>query len=186
MELGPGLPSQHPRVLPAEIDLYLGRGGDAYRRFERSWSTLKRSLLLKAQQQRLELFDARARAAIAMSTERGADAPALLAVAERHARWIERDRMPWAAALAKLLRAGIAERTGKREHAVALLHEASDNLAASGLALHAAIARRILGIQLGGDEGRALVAGAESWLLAARVKDAAKVSAALAPGFAMH
>jgi serine/threonine protein kinase len=180
------LQHRHELLAHAEIDLYLGRGGDAYRRFERSWSALKRSLLLKAQQQRLELFDTRARAAIAMSSESGVDAPAMLAVAERHAGWIERARMPWADALAKLLRAGIAERAGKPEHAVALLRTASEGLAVSGMALHTAIARRILGRQLGGDEGRALVAAADTWLVAARVKDTAKVTAALAPGFAMH
>lgn len=180
------LQHRHELLAHAEIDLYLGRGGDAYRRFERSWSALKRSLLLKAQQQRLELFDARARAAIAMSSESGVDAPAMLAVAERHAGWIERARMPWADALAKLIRAGIAERTGKPEQAVALLRAASEGFVASGLALHTAIARRILGGKLGGDEGRALVATADTWLATTHVKDAARVTAALAPGFAVH
>ncbi|HEU0029846.1 MAG TPA: protein kinase [Kofleriaceae bacterium] len=178
------LQHRHELIAQAEIDLYLGRGGAAYRRYERSWRALEKSLLLKAQQQRLELFDARARSATAAALERGADRAALLAVAERHVKAIERDAMPWSNALARLTRAGIAACRGDTERAVGVLREAVAALDTCGLDLHAAIARRILGEQLAGDEGRALVALADAWLAEAQVKHIGRATAMLAPGFA--
>jgi eukaryotic-like serine/threonine-protein kinase len=177
------LQHRHALLAHAEIDLYLGRGRDAYDRFERSWRALERSLLLEAQQQRLELFDARARAALAAARERDADTRALLAVAERHATRIERDRMPWAAALAALTRAGIAERRGEAETAVTRLHDAVEKLDAAGLELHAAVGRRILGQRLGGHEGDTMRSRADAWLDGAQIEDVDRMTAMIAPGF---
>jgi len=177
------LQHRHELFAHAEIDLYLGRGGDAHRRFEARWQALKRSLLLEAQQQRLEIFAARGRAAIAAADERGADRRALHAVAERYARRIERDQMAWANALAVLIRGGVAARQGQADRAVGLLRDAVRGFAGAGMALHAAIARRILGERLRGDEGHALIAEADAWLAAAQVKDVERTTALVAPGF---
>jgi eukaryotic-like serine/threonine-protein kinase len=174
---------RHELVAHGEIDVYCGRAGDAHRRYEERWRALKRSLLLEAQQQRVEIFDARARAAIAAAGERDADPRALYAFAERCAALIERDRLPWADALAAMLRAGVAARRGTDDRAVEGLGEALRGFEAAGMALHAAIARRALGKRLQGDAGRALVAAAEAWFDAAQVKDVDRTTALLAPGF---
>jgi len=178
------LQHRHALLAHAEIDLYADRGGDAHRRFETSWRALKRSLLLKAQQQRLELYDARGRAAIAAAGERGADTRALLAVAERYAAAIDKDEMAWASALATLIRAGVAARRKDDERVVALLGDAVRAFDTAGMALHAAIARRLLGEKLGGDEGASVVATSDAWLASARVANVARATAMIAPGFA--
>lgn len=175
---------RHELVAHGEIDVYRGRAGDAHRRYEERWRALKRSLLLEAQQQRVEIFDARARAAIAAAADRDADPRALYAFAERCAGLIERDRLPWADALATLLRAGVAARRGTADRAVEGLREALRGFEAAGMALHAQVARRALGKRLQGDEGRTLVAAAEAWLDAAQVKNVDRATALLAPGFA--
>src|SRR5262249_49088982 len=124
----------------------------------------------------------RARAALAYALTSG-DAAALR-VATRDAKAIERERMPWSKPMAALLRAGIASLEGDRGAAVAHARGAADGFDGVNMALHAAAARYRLGALVGGEEGRTLVERAETWMRSETVKNFARLTDMLAPGFA--
>jgi tetratricopeptide (TPR) repeat protein len=164
------------------IDLFEGRAREAYTRVAERWSTLRRSLLpATVQSIGILAWHFRARCALAVAEATGE--AALLKVAARDAHAIERERMAWANPLAALLRAGIAATRDDRERAVPLLRAAIAGFDAADMALYAAASRRSLGTLLGGDEGRALVEQAETWMKSETVKNPAKMTAMLAPGF---
>jgi hypothetical protein len=108
----------------------------------------------------------------------------LLRDAEFSARRVERERMGYTLPSALLLRAGVAATTGDRERAIALLRDACPLFDGGDMALCAAASRRCLGKVAGGDEGRALITGAEDWMRAQSIKNPARMTAMLAPGFA--
>ena len=92
--------------------------------------------------------------------------------------------MGWATSKAKLLRAGIAMVDGEnREHAVSLLREAIAGFDVADMALYAAASRRCMGALLGGDQGREAVSGADAWMTSETIKNPARMTAMLAPGF---
>ncbi len=164
------------------VDLYEGRASEAYARVVASWSALRRSLLpTTVQSLRIFAWHLRARAALA-AAEASSDAH-LLRVAKKDARAIERERMAWATPLGLLLRAGVASTRGERERAAALLRDAAGGFEAVDMALHAAVARHLLGKLVAGDEGRALVERAAAWMQSEGVKNPARLVAVIAPGF---
>jgi hypothetical protein len=62
------------------------------------------------------------------------------------------------------------------------LREAVDVFSAAHMALYANVANRCLGLLLGGDEGAALAAEAESWMSSEGIREPAAVCAMMAPG----
>jgi hypothetical protein len=124
---------------------------------------------------------ARVRLASAEGGER--ERAALLSGAAGDARAIEREKMAWATPHATLIRAGVAHVRGDTEAAQALLREAAAGFDAVDMALHAAAARRCLGKLTGGDEGARLIDRAEAWMRSETVKNPARMTAMLAPGF---
>jgi hypothetical protein len=169
--------------------LYAGRAREAHAYVLARWPALRRSLLsLTIQSTRIQTLHARARSAIAAAEEGGADRAILLRDAATMARRVEREGVAWAAPWAKLLRAGIAATRGAMrrqadERAAALLREAISGFDAASMALYAAAARRCLGGLLRGDEGRQLSDGADAWMRTEMIKDPARMTAMLAPGF---
>jgi hypothetical protein len=164
------------------VSLYEGRAKEAFDRVASQWPALRRSLMpATVQQLRVYALQARARSAIALSDDGDR---AQLGRAARDARAIARERMPYATALATLLRAGVAHASGDRDAAAALLRSAATAFDAVDMALYAAATRRTLGKLLGGDEGRELVRLAETWMREETVKNPARITAMLAPGFA--
>jgi tetratricopeptide (TPR) repeat protein len=178
-----GFQMQHRYALltHVEIDLSCGKHREAYARIEGAWRAIEGSMLLRIRQQRIDTLSARGRAAVAAA--RGAHTRPLLAAAARHAERIIGEAMPWAVAQGHLITAAVAARSDRPDDAVRDLRRASRGFAASGMALHAAVARHRLGALLGGDEGRALVTGADAWLAQAGVADGPALLAMLAPGF---
>jgi hypothetical protein len=92
--------------------------------------------------------------------------------------------MPWAIAQGRVILAAVAFATGDQDTAVAELRRAIGRFDSTGMALHAAAARRRLGAVLQGDEGQALITEAEAGMARAGVANVDGVVRMLAPGFA--
>jgi len=167
-----------------ECALYAGNAVKAWSYLDSHWRNLKDSLLLRIQIILINSFYLRSRCAIAAAGEGEArtDPQRLLKTAEKSARRIESERVPWGDALALLLRAGIASSRGETQAAISLFGSAADDLKAVDMSLHAAAARRRRGELLGADEGRKLVETADEWMAGQGIGNPGRLSAMLAPG----
>ena len=105
-----------------------------------------------------------------------------LAVAEREARRIEHEAMPWSNPLAEMIRASIAALRGDTQTAVGLLASAETGFEAADECLHAAVARARRGELLGGEEGEKLRAEADAWMAKERIANPARICRLIAPG----
>ncbi|MBI4509940.1 MAG: protein kinase [Deltaproteobacteria bacterium] len=180
-----GFHVQHYYALTWRVaaDLYAGDHGAAISAMADSWPALRRSLLLRVQFIRCVVSDLQGRVAIAAATRAtGSARKHLLADANRIARHIAKERMPWCEPLGILIRAGVAAVGGDLESAAAHLRLAAKGFDAAEMALHAAAARYRLGEHLGGDEGRALVTQAHSWMTEQGIQEPERMTALLAPG----
>lgn len=164
------------------IDLYNGDALGAWRRATATWPDLEASLLLKIQHVYIDSLQYSGRAALA-AARLGEPAAPLLRHAERTARILVRQRLPWADAFAAHLRAGIASIRGDEAASVSLLRRAMEGFDQGGLALYAASARRVLGRLVGGDEGRALVARCDEWMAGQGIRVPEKMVRACVSGF---
>jgi tetratricopeptide (TPR) repeat protein len=187
-----GYHMQHMEELWMEshIDLYRGDGDAAWDRMTRQWPALRSSLLMRVQVIRIGMHQLRARCALAKAIAVGASgdrdnsaARPLLAAAERNAKLLERERMLCSAALAHLIRAGVAAARGDRPGAVDQLNAAISGLAACDMNNLATVARRHLGELIGGAEGQALIAEVNSSMTAQKIRNPDRYSAMVAPGF---
>ncbi len=106
----------------------------------------------------------------------------LLHTAVGDARRLERERMPCPAAMARLIRAGVAAVRGD-SRAVDLLAEAAACFEAVDMRLCAAAARRRRGELSGGDEGSSLIADADAWMAGQGIRNPARMTDLYAPGF---
>jgi len=167
----------------ASIDLYDGAGAAAYDRLTREWPEVAGALLLRVSFPRTYMWDLRARAAVCASIDAGpAEQRRLLAVAEKDARRIMREKMAWSRPLAGLIRACIAARRGDTTTAAELFEQTARELDAVDLRLHAAAARRRRGELVGGERGTTLVADADAWMASQKIRSPERMTAMLAPG----
>jgi hypothetical protein len=164
------------------IDLYKGDGPGAWQRMATTWPVLEKSLLLKIQHVYIDALQYNGRAALAAARQ-GEPAGPLLKHAERTARTLDRQRLPWADAFAAHLRAGIASIRGDEAASVALLRRAIEGFDQGGLNLYAATSRRVLGRLVGGDEGRALIARCDDWMAGQGIRVPEKMVRACVSGF---
>jgi hypothetical protein len=168
----------------AQADLYAGRFAEAHAHVVGQWGAFQRSLLWTIQFAGIATWNLRARTAIALAQDASpGDRRRLLAMAERDARAIEKRKTHWGDALAVLLRAGVAAVERADERAATLLRSAASRLDDAAMGFHAAAARRALGKMLGGDEGRTMVAAAETAMASEGIASPARVTAMLLPGF---
>jgi hypothetical protein len=123
-----------------------------------------------------------ARRRLALATADAAHAGDHQRDAEAHARAIEGERAAWGAALALVVRAGLASVTGQTARALALAGDAEGHLQSADMALHAAAVRRQRGLLLGGDAGRSLVSDADAWMSGQSIRRPDRMAAMLAPG----
>jgi len=156
-----------------DLDLYRGDAAAALARIDRRWPDL--GTLLRIQLVRIEALHLRARCLLA------AGAPAARVLAD--ARAIESEKAPWGDALAQLVRAGLAARSGDRSGARVHLAEAAAGCDPAGMALHAAAARRRRGELTSGADGQRWREPADTWLKGQGVADIPRLLAVLAPGF---
>lgn len=179
--------TQHSWELYAqgEIQLYEGRCLAAWDQVSRSWPALRRSVLLRIQNVRIESYYLRARCALGAALEAGTPPARLRAL--RRAAWqdvrrLAREHSPWAAGLADLVGAAAATADGQHDAALRRWHSAETAFAALDMPLHAAVARRGRGALTGGDDGRALVQQADAWMREQTIRSPGKFAAMLAPG----
>ncbi len=179
-----GFHFQHLNGLSAQIhlDLYSGQGQAAWERITQCWPTIVGSLLLRVQFFRITQRHLRARSALAAARS-SVDARPFLRAAARDARSLEREDMPYAAALASLLRAGIAAAQGETALAVVRLADAERAFDQLDMHLHAAAARRRRGELIGGGEGSSPVAQTDSWMKHQHIQNPSRMTVMLAPGF---
>jgi serine/threonine protein kinase len=175
------LPHYYALHAYAQADLYTSDAAAAWDRVNAGWADVKKSLLMRLQVIRIEMSFLRARAALAMACARPpAESKPLLDTALRDVRLLEREKAPWASALATLIQAGVM--TAHGEAAGRDLYErAARAFDAVDMALHAAVARHRYGSLLGGDDGAALIAAAEGWMIGHGIRSPVRMSALLAP-----
>ncbi len=169
-------------VFEPDIDLYVGEGARAYDRLVRDLPALKRSLLLNVQSVRSMTSYARGRCAIASIDSQPRLRQARIAEARRMALALERERMPWTAPLAGIVRAVAENAAGDREAAIAALRAVIESAEASDMSMHAAVARHRLGTLLGGDKGDALARSALQSIAAHGIGDPIRWAAIYLPG----
>ena len=166
----------------AQIDLYLGDAESAWRRLEADWPALRRSHLLRVQQIRIVMLHLRARCAVALASK-GKDSSTWLHHAERDARSLRREKLPWADALADLIDGAVAFRRGKVARSVEILGVASAALAKADMHLHAAVALRRLGEVLEGTRGQGLTKHVAEFMESQKIRNGERMTSLLAPGW---
>lgn len=172
-------------VAQLQIDLYLADGATGWARMSARWEHLERSLLLNVQMIRIIATHLRARIALCAAARdpQGPERKRQIACAEKAARRLAREAMPWADALSLLIRAGLASLNDKKSDALDLLATAATRFDSVDMGLYAAASRGRRGELLGGDMGRVVKAGADAWMAAQHIENPARMTDMLAPGF---
>jgi serine/threonine protein kinase len=165
-------------------ELYAGDPAAAWQLLGPELDLVRRSALIRSQVLRVELALLRARCAVAMAATGVPHAARLLRQAERQARAVEREGLPWGDTLALLIRAACA--AGRRDdaRAVALLEQAGRELERGDMSLFAAAARRRQGMLMDSEAGQQLMREADATMSARGVARPEAVARMLAPGFA--
>jgi eukaryotic-like serine/threonine-protein kinase len=136
-------------------DLYEGHADAAVAHLEATWPAVERSLLLRVQFFRLDLWALRGR--VALAAARGDARSIHVRRIEQAIAGIERERMAWASGHALALRAGLAQLGGDRPLAGELVERAERAFAAAEMAVHAAACQLQRGVLL--DDAGALARG---------------------------
>ena len=173
-----GFQLQHYYTLLArtQVDLYLGHGGRAVTRLEEHWKAIARSMMLRLLQGvRIEARHLFARCLLA-------DPGGRISRVQGLARSLRREKVPWATALAQLLDAGCAARTGQHDLAIALLERGEAMCLEASTDLYAMAARRVRGELLGSHEGRHLVEETDVWMRSRAIVAPHRFARVLVPG----
>jgi serine/threonine protein kinase/tetratricopeptide (TPR) repeat protein len=158
-------------------DLYEGKIDDAEDRLRSHLPLLRRSLLLSVATVRAGVRYFEGMVALAIAETRPERRDRALGLALRSVRRLGRDSGPTATCLGGLLRAAHASVSGaSTARIVAPLREAIPVLESIGVLIHAAYAKRLLGLASGGDEGAEMVREANAWLREQGVRDPDKLA----------
>jgi hypothetical protein len=161
-----------------DIELYSGNPENASRRLEDAWPDLK-GMLFVIQHHRIEMVFYRARVALALAAKGD---QAALRRAESDARRLDGERAPWARALARLIKGGVAQARGRTKAATSELEAAEVELRRCDMNLYAAAAQCRRGNLIGGSAGQALVDAAFQSMSDQQVLNPARLVNLLAPG----
>jgi hypothetical protein len=167
----------------AQISLYRGDGQAAWRQVVDQWSGLANAMLLHVEIVRIYMLHLRARCALAAATS-GGDRRTLLRAAARDAHRLERERPPYAKALAGTIGSALLAQRGETAAAAERLGQAVRQLDACGWGCFGAAARRQYGMLLGGGAGDRIVSDVDEYLTGQEVKRPDRLCAVQAPGFA--
>lgn len=181
-----GFNAQHFYGLLALVnaDLHAGEGPRAAARVQDAWRDLVRSLFLRVQFLRIEALWLRGRANLAAASKAaGKERKRLLAIADKDARRIGRERMAWSTPIAEMIAAGVLVQRDCRSAAVPLVRAALAGFEAADMSACAAVAAYRLGDLIGGSEGEAHAARFTEFMIEQDVRDPLSFAAMLAPGF---
>ena len=162
------------------LDLYLGRGADAYARIERDRPDIRSSLLRRLEFLEIQFRDLHGRCALAWAIT-APDPWPLISRARRDARALERIGVPWARAQGPQLRAQVAIAEGDLDSACALLAAAGKGFEGLDMRLNSAIAAYRLGALMGGETGATRTAAASAEMRLLGVKDPEPMARAFIP-----
>jgi hypothetical protein len=165
-----------------QIELYRGRGPEAWQLMVDHQPVLRRSLFLRVQHTRIEAAVYRARCALAVTAE-GADAQRMRAIATGDARRLVRENTPWSNAFARLIRSTVAYQEGDVNRAVEGLTAAIEGFSSTHMQLYAAVCRRRLSALVGGDRAHALRSDADRWMADQEIRDPDAMTRLIAPGW---
>jgi hypothetical protein len=170
-------------VLLAEVNLllYAGQGERAWQLVKKYRGALGEPRMIRMHYARVETLYLRARAALAAVAERD-EARSVIASANADISLLQRERAPWASALACLLGGAAAQLAGDQPRTIALFSQAEDRLMQCGMTLHAAVARRRLGRLVGGMAGARMIGDSDAWMVSNGVREPDRLSEILAPG----
>lgn len=166
----------HSRV---QASLYVDDPGSGWERLQAEWPLLLKTLMRSIQSQRIDAYQLRGRAAIAMMRATGA--PQYLKVGGEVVRALRRQHAPWADAFADQLDGTVSAWRGDRPTALALLASAERLFEKAEMNGYLAGTRRRRGELLGGDEGQQLIETADAWFATQRVKNPAALTRCFAP-----
>lgn len=183
-----GFHLQHYSAMLAfgQIELYTGDAEVAWKHVEGQWKALKQSMLLHNQVLRIEATHLRARAALGSALNNSlssAEKAARLRTAAKLAQRIAKEKMSWSDPFVSLLRAAVANCRGELSKVVPLLNQAMEDFEHANMDLYAAATRHRLGEILGGERGQELLTQANTWMTRQQIKNPAKMTRMLAPGF---
>jgi hypothetical protein len=166
----------------AFLDLYDGRGREAFERVDREFPRARRALKFRLEVVHVEARALRARAALLAAVQAAGDERTrLVGVARGDARWFRRKGPPHTRHLAAIIEAEIADLQGERQRCIAALREAIAGADAAPARHVAAAARIRLGGVLG-EEGRGMVESGKKFMHAQGVADAVRLAAVYVPG----
>jgi tRNA A-37 threonylcarbamoyl transferase component Bud32 len=168
-----------------EAALYAGALESGAQRAAAVMPRLRQSQLLRIPFVRVELTCLLGRMALgrAAATSDSQAKSALLQEGRDCIRKLRREQLSLARSTAALLAATVLRIEGQPREAEALLEATIRELAAAEMNLHVAAARRRLGESFEGERGRALVAEADAWYAAHGVRQPARMTAMVLPGW---
>ena len=169
-------------VWGTETELYAGDGARAREILDRDQRALGRSFLMHVQFLRATTVFVRARALVAAPEAAPERRLARIAEARRIARKLDREGMPWTAALSSLAGAAAENAAGDRVATLAALEAAIHRSIVADMALHAWAARHRLGLLIGGADGARRVREAEEAMGVQGIRVAARYAGMLLPG----
>jgi eukaryotic-like serine/threonine-protein kinase len=168
-------------IAAAHLDLYRGSPVRALQRLQGSWGALKASMQLRIGVVKHEMFELRARCAVASSCVEPVNKAKYLRDARASARALVSSPLPFAAATAALLSGCIAHVEGNDGVAADDLQRAMSHFRRLGMEMHAAGCAFQLGSVLGGTRGNGFRLQAEAWFSEQEIVRPDKVAWLLVP-----
>jgi serine/threonine protein kinase len=164
----------HHALAQSHIELYAGDPARGYEIVREMWPRFEESLIAMTQQQRIDMTYLHARLSIA--TERWREA-------EKDAHTLSKESAPWGVALGLIVTASIAAGGSDVDEVVRLLDRAIVALDATGMDLHAVVARWHRGRIRKDEAGVAARGLAEGWMRENLIAEPPRFAATILPGF---
>jgi hypothetical protein len=158
--------------------LYQGDARGGWELLESAWPTLKRTLLRSIVSTRIDAYQLRGRAALAVVAAGDTNK---LAIVDEVVKVLRRERLAWSQAFAQTYDGAAAAWRGDRAGALERLAAGERDAGTAAMGAFLAAFRRARGAYLGGAEGLRLIAAAHEWAAAQGARDPARLTRAFGP-----